>query len=154
MKDQWLKNGNKINWNCEKDRIGSRITQHKWKERISLTQHLRSGLGFTSNKIMFLTEHKIRVSIKSSWFVVHNMTLSVRMDKKLTHSFVCFLYYHPNLKVSQSFQFRETRLQPSAPWQPLQCIKLFISDLQQWCWQRGLATAAKMEQHKDSAAEK
>lgn len=148
-----MKNQNKINWNCERD-IGSRITQHKWKKRISLTQPLRSALGFTSNTITFLTEHKIRFSIKSSWLVLYNMSLSVRMDKKFLQSFVSFLYYHPNLKVWQHFQFRETMLQPSVPWQPLQCIKLFISDLQQWCWQRGLATAAKMEQHKASAAEK
>lgn len=76
------------------------------------------------------------------------MLLSVRMDKKFIQSFLSFLYCHPHLQVSQSFQFRETRLQPSVPWQPLQCIKLFIADLQQQCWQRGVGRGVLQQQQK------
>lgn len=86
-----------------------------------------SAFGFTSNTVMFLTEYRITFSIKSSWPVLHNMSLSVRMDKKFTQSFVSFLYYHPNLDVSQFSVQRNKTLFPGSHCNALSCLSLIYS---------------------------
>lgn len=122
MAEEWEQDELKLQVSKIQDKEQDYLAHTKGEDFFDLTFEARSG--FTSNTIMFLTEHRIRFSIKSSWPVLPSMSVTEWI--KNLHNLLYLSYtthHHPNLEVSQSIQFRKTRFQPSLLWQPLSYLQ-------------------------------